>query len=163
MNNDLESTFEQTIETFKDEDAFEKGVRGKIMSMAKTLATLDPKGVLEVLHGFVNTAGDVAKFTEYQETKRTEIRVKRDEIVKEIQSKKEIILTYLNKSFDERKENFAKLFSVVDNAIANNNTQQLAIGLDSINKLAAESPFKALTNIEGTRLALGDKSHEWDV
>ncbi|RZG77581.1 hypothetical protein EXE09_03640 [Acinetobacter sp. WCHAc060025] len=71
-------------------------------------------------------------------------------------------MKYLDKSFDERKENFSKLFQVIDHAISNNNMQQLAMGLDSINQLAATSPFKTLATLESTNEAIKDKNHIWD-
>ena len=40
--------------------------------------------------------------------------------------------------------------------------QQLAMGLDSINQLAASSPFKALATLESTKEAINDKNHIWD-
>ena len=40
--------------------------------------------------------------------------------------------------------------------------QQLAMGLDSINQLAATSPFKTLATLESTNEAIKDKNHIWD-
>jgi hypothetical protein len=150
-------------EVYLDADAFEENLRGNLKGMVSSLAAANPAEAKEVLNSFVTMAGEVTKFTEVQKTKRKEIEAKRDILVNKIQSQKEIILAYLEKSFDERKENFAKLFSIVDSAIVNNNMHQLAMGLDSINKLADSSPFKALASIESTRLALEDKNHEWDI
>jgi hypothetical protein len=149
-------------EAYQDADAFEEGLRGGLKDIVPTLAAADPAAAKEVCDNFIHVAGEVAKFSEVQKTKRKEIEAKRDVIVNKIQSQKEIILAYLEKSFDERKDNFAKLFSVVDSAIATNNMQQLAMGLDSINKLAESSPFKALASVESTKLALEDKNHVWD-
>ena len=153
---------EMMEEVYQDADAFEENLRGNLQGMVSSLAAANPAEAKEVLNSFVSMAGEVTKFTEVQKTKRKEIEAKRDILVNKIQSQKEIILAYLEKSFDERKESFAKLFSIVDSAIVNNNMQQLALGLDSINKLADSSPFKALASIESTRLALEDKNHEWD-
>ncbi len=164
MSQKTESKIKQAIDVFKDGNAFEDSVRGKLSKKAAmTLANFNPVEVMALVNTLVNTVGDVMKFTEYQETERTKIRAKRDLEVKRIQSQKEIILAYLKMSFDERSENFKRLFSIVDAAIANGNTEQLAMGLDSINRLAAESPFKALANINNVKLALEDKDHEWDV
>ena len=63
---------------------------------------------------------------------------------------------------DERKDNFRKLFDVIDDALAKNNIQQLQLGLSSMNHLAALSPFKSLESIESTQKALGDKDHTWN-
>jgi hypothetical protein len=72
------------------------------------------------------------------------------------------VMTYLDKSFDERRENFQKLFSVVDDALEKDNMQELAMSLEGIIKLAESSPFKDLQTIEATAAALTDPDHEWD-
>jgi hypothetical protein len=158
----VETTAEVDDTIYKDEDAFENSIRGGLEGMVSSLAAGNPEEAKEVLNNFVTMAGEVQKFTEVQKTKRKDIEAKRDIIVERIKSQKEIILSYLEKTFDERKENFSKLFSIVDNAIENNNIQQLALSLDSINKLADSSPFKALASIESVSKALEDKNHEWD-
>jgi len=159
---EIESESEFSEETYQDGDHFEENIRSNLTGVVTSLAAGNPAEATEALTHLVTMAGEVAKFTEVQKTKRKEIEAKRDIIVSNIQSQKEIILAYLDKSFDERKENFAKLFEVVDNAMESNNLKQLAMGLDSINKLATSSPFKELANIETTRKALEDKNHVWD-
>jgi hypothetical protein len=154
--------FDETA--YQDADSFEKNIRTSLTRMTSNIITgrVDPLVIKNMVNDMLNMAGEVAKFSEVQKTKRKEIEAKRDIIVEKIHSQKEIILSYLDKSFDERRENFSKLFSLVDNAITNNNIQQLAMGLDSINKLAASSPFKELASLDTTKLALHDESHEWD-
>jgi hypothetical protein len=158
----IENSGDQEDAAYLDGDAFENNLRGNLEGMVASLAAGNPEEAKEVLNNLVTMAGEVQKFTEVQKTKRKEIEVKRDIIVEKIKSHKEILLSYLEKSFDERKDNFTHLFSIVDNAIENNNIQQLALGLDSINKLADSSPFKALASLENTKLALEDKNQEWD-
>jgi hypothetical protein len=147
---------------YRDGEAFENNLREGLEGMVSSLAAGNPEEAREVFNNLITMAGEVQKFTEVQKTKRKEIEAERDIVVERIKSHKEILLSYLEKSFDERKDNFTKLFSIVDNAIENNNMQQLALGLDSINKLADSSPFKALASIEDTKLALEDKNQEWD-
>lgn len=149
-------------EVYLNEDVFEKNVQSELNKLPIQLYSGDPIEALKVINKLISMAGEVSKFTEIQKTKRKDIEAKRDIIINEIQSQKEILLVYLEKSFDERKDNFSKLFNVVDDAIKNSNMQQLAIGLDSINKLAASSPFKALSDIQSTKNALTDKDHTWD-
>ena len=69
---------------------------------------------------------------------------------------------YLNRSFDERADNFAELFKVVDYALETDNMNALAMGLESVLKLATTSPFKDLRTVEETAAALSDPEHEWD-
>ena len=146
----------------KAENDFDNQVRKDLVGTVKSIAAGNPAEAAQVLKRFIEVAGDVAKFTEQQKTVRKDIEAKRDSDIARIQAQKEIIMIYLEKSFDERKENFSKLFQVIDHAIANNNMQQLAMGLDSINQLAASSPFKALATLESTKEAINDKNHIWD-
>lgn len=143
-------------------EKFEKDLQKGLLGVAQGLATTNPKEALEAVNNFVSIAGEVAKFTEVQKTARKQIEAERDIAVKKIQDQKDIILHYLEKSFDERKKNFEKLFCIVDEAIAKNNMEELALGLNSINQLATSSPFKDLTSVEATQAALADKNHTWD-
>lgn len=146
----------------KAENDFDDQVRRDLVGTVKSIAAGNPAEAAQVLKRFIEVAGDVAKFTEQQKTIRKDVEAKRDKDIAHIKAQKEIIMKYLDKSFDERKENFSKLFQVIDHAISNNNLQQLAMGLDSINQLAATSPFKALATLESTNEAIKDKNHIWD-
>ena len=159
-NNHVQKNKEQV--EVKAENDFDNQVRKDLVGTVKSIAAGNPAEAAQVLKRFIEVAGDVAKFTEQQKTVRKDIEAKRDSDIARIQAQKEIIMIYLEKSFDERKENFSKLFQVIDHAIANNNMQQLALGLDSINQLAASSPFKALATLESTKEAINDKNHIWD-
>src|SRR5690606_37363200 len=147
-NNHVQKNKEQV--EVKAENDFDNQVRKDLVGTVKSIAAGNPAEAAQVLKRFIEVAGDVAKFTEQQKTVRKDIEAKRDSDIARIQAQKEIIMIYLEKSFDERKENFSKLFQVIDHAIANNNMLQLAMGLDSINQLAASSPFKALATLEST-------------
>ena len=147
---------------YQDADAFEKKLQNGLSDLCKNFATGNPEEALEAMNKLTEMAGEVAKFTEVQKTKRKEIEAQRDIIVEQIKSKKEIILYTLERTFDERKDNFRKLFDVIDDALAKNNIQQLQLGLSSMNHLAALSPFKSLESIESTQKALGDKDHTWN-
>ena len=133
-----------------------------MLGVLNNFVTRNPKEALEAMNKLTEMAGEVAKFTEVQKTRRKEIEAQRDIIVEQIKSKKEIILYTLERTFDERKDNFRKLFDVIDDALAKNNIQQLQLGLSSMNHLAALSPFKSLESIESTQKALGDKDHTWN-
>lgn len=159
-NNHVQKNKEQV--EVKAENDFDNQVRKDLVGTVKSIAAGNPAEAAQVLKRFIEVAGDVAKFTEQQKTVRKDIEAKRDSDIARIQAQKEIIMIYLENSFDERKENFSKLFQVIDHAIANNNMQQLAMGLDSINQLAASSPFKALATLESTKEAINDKNHIWD-
>ncbi len=98
---------------------------------------------------------------EQEQTKRREIEAWEKETITKINAQRELLMAYLDSSFDERAENFRALFAVVDNAIASGNNDQLALTLNSITEIAKSSPFKDLANLASVRAALDDPDHEW--
>lgn len=118
----------------------------------------------ESFEKFITIAGEVAKFTELQETKRTQIRSNADVAIKKVEAMREVLQEYLTKSFDERSAIFAKHFEVVDSALINGDTAMLSAGLNAINELAASSPFKALTDFNSVQqMLLTDNETEFDI
>lgn len=144
---------------YYDGDRFEQDV---VNSMAQKLALRRPEDVVKIVAVLIDTAAEVAKFEEAQKTVRAGILAERDVALARIEMQKAALLSYLDRSFDERKENFQKLFSVVDHALENDNIQELGLGLKGIIQLAESSPFKDLGSIEATTSALADPDHEWD-
>jgi ribonucleotide reductase alpha subunit len=98
---------------------------------------------------------------EQEQTKRREIDAWEKETITKINAQRGLLMAYLDKSFDERAENFRSLFAVVDSAIASDNNEQLALALNSITEIAKSSPFKDLANLNSVRAALNDPNYEW--
>lgn len=146
---------------YDDAAGFATGVEDHMGHMATT-AIMGPADVVGVVEDMILMAGEVRKFEEAQITQRMGIAAERDVAIANIRAQREVLQEYLDRSFDERAENFSKLFDVVDSALETNNMQALALGLDSVVKLAASSPFKDLRSIEETAAALTDPQHEWD-
>ena len=118
----------------------------------------------ESFEKFITIVGEVAKFTELQETKRTQIRSNADVAIKKVEAMREVLQEYLTKSFDERSAIFAKHFEVVDSALINGDTAMLSAGLNAINELAASSPFKALADFNSVQqMLLTDNETEFDI
>lgn len=109
------------------------------------------------------TVMETSKFCQVQDSKRAQINAERDAYIAQIDAQKELILEYLERSFDERKVNFEHFFNRLDRAMAKNDTQQMGLILDSINQLAATSPFKVLQARKNARRALQDPNFELDV
>jgi hypothetical protein len=146
--------------TYHDADHFERRHLNRTRDgLVAAGSAADVLGAFRVL---VEGAVEVAKFEEAQITVRADIAAQRDVALAQIANQKSVLLAYLEKSFDERKENFRRLFSVVDHALENNNMEELGLGLESIIKLAESSPFRDLASIDTTAAALGDPEHEWD-
>ena len=156
-----------------------KGYREQIESddsFDETLATLEdavsfvynggpknPEDVVRALRILGEVAQDTIKYAEEQETKREEIRAMRDTAIAQINAMKECVQTYLEKTFDERSVVFAKQFEVVDAALLSGDNEMLVSSLNSINALAASSPFKNLADIASIQKSLSSSDTEWDI
>ena len=156
-----------------------KGYRAEVEaddSFHETLATLEdavsfvykggpksPEDVERALRILGEVAQDTIKYAEEQETKREEIRAMRDTAIAQINAMKECVQTYLEKTFDERSAIFAKQFEVVDSALLSGDNEMLASGLNSINALAASSPFKNLADVTVVQKSLTSSDTEWDI
>lgn len=156
-----------------------KGYRAEIESddsFHETLATLEdavsfvynggpksPEDVERALRILGEVAQDTIKYAEEQETKREEIRAMRDTAIAKINAMKECVQTYLEKTFDERSDIFAKQFEVVDSALLSGDNEMLASSLNSINALAASSPFKNLADVTAVQKSLTSSDTEWDI
>ncbi|RCJ22337.1 hypothetical protein A6S26_21500 [Nostoc sp. ATCC 43529] len=126
---------------------------------------------LKVVKEFINPAEclqqvvvaytDYLKVAEEEQTKRRNIEAWEKETITKINAQRDLLMAYLDRSFDERAKNFHALFAVVDNAIASRNNEQLALTLNSITEIAKSSPFKDLANLASVRAALDDPDHEW--
>ena len=109
----------------------------------------------------------VSAYTEYktiaqqEQTKRRGIEAWEKVTVANINAQRDFLMAYLDRSFDERAENFRALFSVVDQALASGNNDQLALTLNSITEVAKSSPFKDLANLASFQAALDDPNHVW--
>jgi hypothetical protein len=109
----------------------------------------------------------VEAYTEYkivaeeERTKRRGIEAWEKTTITQIKAQRDILIKYLERSFDERTENFRILFSIVDQAMRDGNNEQLGAALDSITKIAQSSPFKDLADLASVRAALDDPEHEW--
>jgi hypothetical protein len=105
---------------------------------------------------------DVSTLIETEKTKRADIIADKEVKIEAIRSQRDFFMSYLQKTFDERADNFSEIFKVIDTALENGNIQQLALSLDSLNKLAAESPFKVIADINALGEALNNKM-EFDL
>lgn len=115
----------------------------------------------ECLQQMVSACTEYMKVAEQEQTKRREIDAWEQTTIAKINAQRELLTAYLDRSFDERAENFRSLFCVVDRAIAAGNNEQLALALHSITEIAKSCPFKDLANLASVRAALDDPDHEW--
>jgi len=127
-------------------------------SAAKSADVFNAVGVLSQI---LDAAQDYLIVRETEATKQEAIRARKEVDLSEIHAKRELFLTYLHRSFDERRKNFKELFDSLDKAMQNGG--DVASILGAITTLAASSPFKDLHNVELVRRNLADPDHEWTV
>jgi hypothetical protein len=128
---------------------------------------------VEVLGAGVDAANTlraiVEAYTEYkivaqeETTKRRGIEAWETATIAKIQADRDVLIKYLENSFDERAKNFSFLFEKVDQAIANGDNNQLTLALHSITEIAKSSPFKDFADLKSVTAALDDPDHEWVI
>ena len=105
---------------------------------------------------------DYLKIAEIERSQRREIEANEKVAIAKINAQRDLLMAYLDRSFDERAENFRSLFKVVDQAIANQNNEQLSAALSSIVEIAKSCPFKNLADLASVRASLDDPNHVWE-
>ena len=108
---------------------------------------LDPQQALNTLNDLYNRYATLEEVREANRTERERIKANKKVALAQIEATKAVLMEYLNRSFDERATIFKKNFEAIDTAIANNNMEALALMVQSVNALAAQSPFKALVDL----------------
>jgi hypothetical protein len=115
------------------------------------------------INDIVRQGQEYLKVLETEKTKRDEIDVWRETTLADINLKRELVIGYLDRSFDERSQNFKSLFQSVDRAISTENNYQLSLTLDAIVKLANSSPFQDLSELSQVKAALNNLNHVWEL
>ena len=116
----------------------------------------------ESLQEMVSAYTEYLTIAEQERTKRRNIEAWEKEAITIINAQRDLLMTYLERSFDERAENFRSLFGVVDNALVSGDNEQLALALNSITEIAKSSPFEDLANLNNVRAALNNPEHVWE-
>lgn len=102
---------------------------GKIVSTVNVLAV-------------VTEAVEYLKTRQEEQTKREYIWAKRDAIVTELNNEKEVVLSYFEHRFAERKGALEQFYSLLHRAVETGNDQQLQTALNGILGIIQENPLK---------------------
>ena len=111
---------------------------------------------LDVIREICKTVVEYKIVVQQEKAKRDVIKAERATALERIKAQREILLDYLRRSFDERRENFEALVERLDDAIASGNTDQMAFLLQTIVQLAQSSPFRDIVNADAVRTMLAD-------
>lgn len=118
---------------------------------------------LEVVQAMVEYADRWVAEVQRAKSDRAAIAAWESVQTKKIRAQEMVLLKALDLTFDERRENFRRLFDGLDTAMAAGDAAQAASVLESITELAKESPFKELANLEIIVAELKRPDQVWDV
>jgi hypothetical protein len=123
-----------------------------------TLTT--PIAAEQVLQKLMDAVRDWQETVAVEATKQQAIAAEEARWLAAIEADREILLTYLDRSFDERRENFRRLFDELDRAMSGD-TAQVADVLGAITTLAMKSPFQDLKDVDTVTANLNDPNYGW--
>jgi len=116
-------------------------------AIEKLLPKPGPAMVVDTFRLVVTSTNEWITVLAEEQRKREEIRAWEKSQLEIIHVQRDFLLTALEKTFDERRENFRRLFDQLDAALVSdgeNAAAQAADLLEAITDLAKTSPFKDL-------------------
>ena len=136
------------------------GVGSVGQAAGKAPGAISPDVALDAI---IASYADYKQVVAQEKTKRGQVRAWRDVELDKIAAQRELFLTYLDRTFDERRANFAKFFEVLDHAVEIDAVDVIAKTLDSITMLAKTSPFKDIATVAQVRKVLDDPDERFDL
>lgn len=110
----------------------------------------------------VEAIADALRQIAQSRVEQARIRADAEVKIAGVHATRDVLLQYLDRSFDERRKNFDALFGTLDRALADGQLEAAAKTLDAVVALAASSPFKDLADVSKAHKMLKDKSHDWE-
>ena len=120
-------------------------------------AALDPAATLQMI---ITSVNEWQKVAASEQTKRSAIAVEERRWLAAIDADRTALLTYLDRTFDERAENFRQLFARLDQALTTDASQVSEI-LGAITTLAIKNPFTDLNDATTITANLNDPNYPW--
>jgi hypothetical protein len=133
---------------------------GAVVVAKKLGAVVEP---LQVLQSLVEYADKWVAEVQRAKIERAEIAAWGQVQTDKIRAQRDVLLKALDLTFDERRENFHRLFDGLDAAMQAGNAAQATSFLESITDLAKTSPFQDLANVEIIAAELKRPDKTWDV
>ena len=123
---------------------------------------VDGLGLVQCLREVCQAYTEYVIVSEEEKTKRRAIEAWEREAISRIEAQRDVMLRYLELSFDERSKQFDTLFELADKAIGDKDSKALSGILESIQEIANSSPFKDLSSVISVQAALDDPEHLWE-
>lgn len=127
--------------------------------MSKSISNFAASSALQQI---TKSYTEYLRVAEREQTTREQIRAQRDVALERIRTQKELWLSYLDRTFDERRVNFEKLFGSLDQAVETGDAALAQGALHTILELAKSSPLQVLSAADASRM-LKDPDAEFDV
>lgn len=117
---------------------------------------------LQIVNNIISLADEAIQTIQKETTERTRITEEARVKIAQIESQERLLMLFLERSFDERRDVFKELFRQLDRAFDEGAPAVEAV-LGSINALAAKSPFADIRNVEDVRAMMKEKDREIEV
>lgn len=130
------------------------------LPVGANFALTTPMAAEQVLQKLMDAVRDWQGTVAVEATKQQAIAAEEARWLAAIEADREILLTYLDRSFDERRESFRRLFDELDRAMSGD-TAHVAEVLGAITTLAMKSPFQDLKDVDTVTSNLNDPNYGW--
>jgi hypothetical protein len=157
----MANTASKALQKFSINNTIANTVKKTVPKVSKKIVKhVNPTEVFRLM---VNAYRECIVTREEEQTRRRQIASDEKTAIEEIKARRDILMDYLDRSFDERKNNFAQLFDTLDKAIELNNTEVIAYTLNTIIELGKSNPFKDLGSVSEIRRALEDPNKQFEL
>lgn len=105
-----------------------------------------PSMALSAFSSILNVVKECKIVHETEETKREEIRARRDIIIKKYEQQRYVLETYLTNTFKERSMTIEGFFKALDSGIKTRNVEVIGWAMQSIVNVLQTSPLKGFND-----------------
>ncbi|HIF9182344.1 TPA: hypothetical protein ACX6QL_003448 [Photobacterium damselae] len=96
---------------------------------------------------FYDAYNENSRIVEHERTRRIESQNKKEVLIEQIQSQKEILVTAINQKHELNSKTVTKIFDVIDHALNTNDIDQLNIALSAIIEVTKQSSLRDIADI----------------
>ena len=100
---------------------------------------------------------------EQEQTKRAAITAECEVALARIEAARATFEKFLDRSFDERKQNFESLFSLIEKSMKDGDLKLLQTSLSAVVELARVSPLAEARSLASLQSAMDDTEHEFKI
>lgn len=126
----------------------------------RAVATVD---LTAAVRDIASAAKEYAVVRERERSRREAIAAYERVELARLDAQREVVLSALDRSFDERAANFRQLFAALDRALEGGDAGQVGAVTTAISELAAVNPFVALRDVASVQAAASDPNHVWNL